>query len=256
MTFNIIFVLVDCHDAITFDCASARTCSECISIAKECKWCSKEPFTSTGPRCSTQFFPSDCAASVQVNPQVQNIKYVQNRPFSDSIDDPVQLRPQKIEVEARVGAFATVAIDYKQAADYPMDLYYLMDLSYTMLKHKNSVSRMGKKVADKITTTTKDFRIGFGSFVDKETIPFANYERKTVKYQQTLIEYAHSFINHMALSKSTSEFEQEVINSQISGNLDSPEGTLDALMQVMVCDKGQFGRCFMWSSLTLFSFLL
>jgi len=119
-----------------------------------------------------------------------------------------------------------------------MDLYYLMDLSYTMLKHKNSVSRVGRKLADKMQRTTKDFRIGFGSFVDKETIPFANYGRKTVIYHGTPIEYAHSFINHMPLKANAAEFESKVENAKTSGNLDSPEGTLDALMQVMVCDKG------------------
>lgn len=77
-------------------------------------------------------------------------------------------------------------MEFKQAKDYPMDLYYLMDISCTMLKHKTSVSRVGRKLASKIQATTKDFRIGFGSYVDKETIPFSNYKFKyVVSYSQT-----------------------------------------------------------------------
>lgn len=76
-------------------------------------------------------------------------------------------------------------MEFKQAKDYPMDLYYLMDISCTMLKHKTSVSRVGRKLASKIQATTKDFRIGFGSYVDKETIPFSNYKFKyVVLYRQ------------------------------------------------------------------------
>ena len=124
-----------------------------------------------------------------------------------------------------------------------MDLYYLMDMSYTMLPYKRSVSRVGKLLAEKMKTTTKDFRIGFGTFVDKETIPFANYDRETREVtnrrEKVSIEYTHSFINHMRLSKNDSEFERKVIGAKVSGNLDSPEGTLDALMQVMVCEEGE-----------------
>ncbi|KAJ6220769.1 hypothetical protein RDWZM_006581 [Blomia tropicalis] len=224
------------HDPFSIDCSSARTCSECISILKSCKWCTwpgfKRPF-----RCNAQFLASDCPPNYQINPQVENIRIVENSPFSDDLNNPVQLRPQLVSIESRVGSSATVTINYKQAEDYPMDLYYLMDLSYTMLKHKNSVSRVGRKLAVKMESTTKDFRIGFGSFVDKETIPFATYARKEQIYHGTLIEYTHSFINHMPLTKNSSEFEDRVINAKIAGNLDSPEGTLDALMQVMVCEK-------------------
>lgn len=42
----------------------------------------------------------------------------------------------------------------------------------------------------------------------------------------------------MPLNSNTSEFEHKVQSAKISGNLDSPEGTLDALMQVMVCPEG------------------
>lgn len=81
-------------------------------------------------------------------------------------------------IYSRVGTISSVSVNFKQATDYPMDLYYLMDMSCTMIRHKKSVSRVGRKLADKIQSTTKDFRIGFGSYVDKESIPFANFRYK------------------------------------------------------------------------------
>lgn len=117
-----------------------------------------------------------------------------------------------------------------------MDLYYLMDISCTMLQHKTSVSRVGQKLAAKIKSTTRDFRIGFGSYVDKETIPFSNYkfDEKTTCRKRAMVD-TYSFINHLKLTANAGEFEKKVNSAKISGNLDSPEGTLDALMQVMVC---------------------
>ena len=52
----------------------------------------------------------------------------------------------------------------------------------------------------------------------------------------------YSFYNHMPLNSNTSEFEYKVQSAKISGNLDSPEGTLDALMQVMVCPEGLYSQ--------------
>lgn len=37
------------------------------------------------------------------------------------------------------------------------------------------------------------------------------------------------------MTENKAEFESEVNKQRISGNLDSPEGTLDAIMQAAVC---------------------
>lgn len=63
---------------------------------------------------------------------------------------------------------------FSRAQDYPVDLYYLMDLSYSMKDDKTKLSKLGKNIADVMTKVTKDFRLGFGSFVDKTTLPYVN----------------------------------------------------------------------------------
>jgi protocadherin alpha len=57
-----------------------------------------------------------------------------------------------------------------------MDFYYLMDLSYTMLGHKNNLAKVGRKIATAIKKTTKNFRIGFGSFIEKQVMPYIDYD--------------------------------------------------------------------------------
>ncbi|KAH9415164.1 Integrin beta-1 [Dermatophagoides pteronyssinus] len=226
------------------NCSIARTCSECISISYQCRWCSgniPDNFESNSNigRCSSWFDPEKCPKKYQENPQeIPTVDVLENRPFSDSMEQTIQLRPQKIRINSRIGTVVTIKMEFKQAEDYPMDLYYLMDISCTMLKHKTSVSRVGRKLATKIQSTTKDFRIGFGSYVDKETIPFSNYKfNSKINCNKQPMVNTYSFYNHMPLNSNTSEFEYKVQSAKISGNLDSPEGTLDALMQVMVCPE-------------------
>lgn len=50
----------------------------------------------------------------------------------------------------------------------------------------------------------------------------------------------YSFKNHLSLSTDYNKFKMEVTKARVSGNLDSPEGGLDAIMQAIVC-KDQIG---------------
>lgn len=63
---------------------------------------------------------------------------------------------------------------YSQAEDYPVDLYYLMDLSKSMEDDKISLSTLGDSLALKMRSITSNFRLGFGSFVDKVLMPYVS----------------------------------------------------------------------------------
>lgn len=65
-----------------------------------------------------------------------------------------------------------IPIRFRQAEDYPVDLYFLMDLSHSMLDDKEKLSHLGRILATKMQSITKNFRLGFGSFVDKNVPPF------------------------------------------------------------------------------------
>lgn len=63
---------------------------------------------------------------------------------------------------------------YEQAQDYPVDLYYLMDLSKSMEDDKEKLSALGDLLAATMQNITSNFRLGFGSFVDKVVMPYVS----------------------------------------------------------------------------------
>lgn len=65
-------------------------------------------------------------------------------------------------------------VEYAQAEDYPVDLYYLMDLSKSMEDDKQKLSGLGTKLASRMQSITSNFRLGFGSFVDKVVMPYVS----------------------------------------------------------------------------------
>ena len=85
---------------------------------------------------------------------------------------------------------------------------------------------------------TKTFRLGFGSFIDKVVMPYANMvEAKLANPCTDQIQCAppYGFKNHLPLNANISEFAKEVQSTPLSGNLDNAEGGFDAIMQVIVC---------------------
>ena len=104
------------------------------------------------------------------------VRTILDKEFNKNFGSIVQLKPQKYRLSMRNNSSWRIPIHFRQADDYPMDLYYLMDLSCTMKKFKTNLADVGKTLADKMKQTTKDFKIGFGSFVDKPVMPFSSYK--------------------------------------------------------------------------------
>lgn len=61
----------------------------------------------------------------------------------------------------------------RQVEDYPVDLYYLMDMSLSMKDDLDTIRNLGTKLALEMGKLTSNFRLGFGSFVDKNMSPFS-----------------------------------------------------------------------------------
>lgn len=84
----------------------------------------------------------------------------------------MQIRPQRVKISLRVGEEFVLPFQYRKAENYPVDLYYIMDLSASMDTHKKKLATLGEKLAEAMVSLTSNFRIGFGSFVDKTDMPF------------------------------------------------------------------------------------
>lgn len=65
-------------------------------------------------------------------------------------------------------------MSYSQAQDYPVDLYYLMDLSKSMEDDKEKLSNLGDLLSETMRNITSNFKLGFGSFVDKVLMPYVS----------------------------------------------------------------------------------
>lgn len=67
-----------------------------------------------------------------------------------------------------------MTLKYSQAEDYPVDLYYLMDLSKSMEDYRDQLSELGFQLAEAMRNLTSNFRLEFGSFVDKVVLPMTS----------------------------------------------------------------------------------
>ncbi|XP_072496940.1 integrin beta-2 isoform X2 [Notamacropus eugenii] len=217
-----------------------NTCQECIKLAPGCAWCKKLNFAERGEpdsiRCDTkqQLLQKDCQESDIVDPHS----------MVSSMSDPPgakrsQLTPQNVQLRLRPGQTAMFNLTFKRAKGYPIDLYYLMDLSYSMYDDLINVKKLGGDLLRALNEITESGRIGFGSFVDKTVLPFVNTHPEKLKHpcptKDTQCQPPFAFKHVLKLTDNSNQFQSEVGKQLISGNLDAPEGGLDAMMQVAVC---------------------
>ncbi|XP_017489485.1 PREDICTED: integrin beta-PS-like isoform X2 [Rhagoletis zephyria] len=147
----------------------------------------------------------------------------------------VQISPQRVSLKLRINQMHSLNMRYSQAVDYPVDLYYLMDLSKSMEDDKDKLSALGDKLSETMRNITSNFRLGFGSFVDKVLMPYVSTIPKNLEHPCPNCTAPFGYRNVMALNTDTYRFSSEVSDAAVSGNLDAPEGGFDAIMQAMVC---------------------
>merc|ERR1740123_2927093 len=214
-----------------------------------CAWCMQPDYLSADgsplPRCNQEELfqsaikresRSQCAAQYVVNPMnmytiLQNVELRK----SSSYEEAVQVKPQHVQLSMRVNEAFNMDFYYEQAIDYPVDLYYLMDLSKSMEDDKEKLSALGDLLADAMSSLTSNFRLGFGSFVDKVVMPYVSTVPRKLEEPCDGCAAPYGFRHIMPLTIDTRTFANEVKKAQVSGNLDAPEGGFDAIMQAIVC---------------------
>ncbi|NWI60925.1 ITB2 protein, partial [Calyptomena viridis] len=236
------WVLLLVTTAFATECPKIKvgTCSDCIRSGPGCAWCKKLNFTKAGEpdsiRCDTieQLEQRGCPRS-EIEFPVNDFTRTQDRPLSND----VQLTPQEVHLKLRIGQPAEFEVKFRRAMGYPIDLYYLMDLSYSMLDDLEKVKKLGGELLRALESTTPSRRIGFGSFVDKTVLPFVNTHPEKLQNpcpnKNTPCQPPFAFKHILSLTDNAKQFENEVGKQFISGNLDAPEGGLDAMMQAAVC---------------------
>uniref|UniRef100_A0A7N6B1J1 Integrin beta n=1 Tax=Anabas testudineus TaxID=64144 RepID=A0A7N6B1J1_ANATE len=193
-------------------------------------------------RCDTkaQLIARGCEMDNIISPQ-NTITIEKKDPLSTSFDqeEPVQLSPQKINLILRPGLPTTFSVSFRRVEGYPVDLYYLMDLSYSMKDDLANVQGLGKELFEALNKITKHAQIGFGAFVDKTVLPYTNTNKEKLQNpcdgNDQQCQAAFGYRHVLSMTSSENEYKEKVAKQSISGNLDSPEGSLDAMMQAAVC---------------------
>lgn len=222
-------------------CRNQRTCKDCISISPECSWCSDEADNTTASpfRCS---LVSESRCNKTTNPRSEIDSLVRDDDYSNITSStgtpPVQLKPQEVNINMRPGEPYTINITFEKTVEYPLDLYYVMDLSNSMKDDLATLQNLGGNlITDIRKNVTKNVKLGFGSFVDKVMMPYASTVDAHLlnPCDKGDCGPVFGFRHQLSITENGEQFKDAVANTNISGNIDSPEGGFDALMQIAVC---------------------
>ncbi|KAJ8395061.1 hypothetical protein AAFF_G00040120 [Aldrovandia affinis] len=275
MRFSTVLILLCCWDNTQGEqgereqachAVGVQSCDECLASGPHCAWCSEESFIGTGQltweRCdmASALLERGCPRSRVEDPRGDTMLQRNHRVTSRHRDQKhhgphgiVQLQPQKVLLRLRPGEPQTFEVKFKQVEDYPIDLYYLMDLSFSMEDDLLNVKQLGTDLMEEMKNITQDFRMGHGkeqcagyhglgsAFVDKTVMPYISTTGPMLlnpckRQEPHACAPAFSFRHVLSLTQNGSLFSELVGRQHISGNLDSPEGGLDALMQVATCE--------------------
>uniref|UniRef100_A0A803K173 Integrin beta n=1 Tax=Xenopus tropicalis TaxID=8364 RepID=A0A803K173_XENTR len=230
--------------------ATSASCQQCLVTHPQCAWCSQEEFggsTTVTSRCdfAHNLISRGCKKEFIEGPG-STVTVIKNLPLStkessSSQTNFIQVAPQKISLSLRPGAAASFKVQVRQVEDYPVDLYYLMDLSLSMKDDLNTIRNLGTILAAEMKKLTSNFRLGFGSFVDKNISPFSYTAPKYQNNPCTGYKYSpvcvpsFGFRHLLSLTDKTNSFNAEVQKQRVSRNRDAPEGAFDAILQAAVC---------------------
>ncbi|XP_048243651.1 integrin beta-PS-like [Haliotis rufescens] len=229
-------------------CTNAATCGECIRTSAVCAWCASEGLDQSISRCDLQdhLLSSGACKKEDIQAPASNLNVTKDEPVQggDGTEEAVQVQPQAINLRVRPNEAVKFKVQFRQAENYPVDLYFLLDMSHSMVKEKDAQTRLinlGLAMKNTMVKITKDFRLGFGTFVDKLAMPYVAWTKKMLEDRcpsGVQCRRPHDFQNQMALTKNMTIFADRMREalSMMSQSLDDPEGGMDGMMQVLSCD--------------------
>lgn len=169
-------------------CDRKLICSECIKIS-HCTWCMK-PLMDNKPRCFNSSL-TYCDKEYLWNPKSEH-KLLSARELTragsarEDGEGIVKMSPQSIDLKLRISesccyyeiVFVNLILlnldevhrinwQYTEVQDYELDVYFLVDLAKSMESDIEKLYKLGDLLARTLPTITSKFRLGLGSFIDK-----------------------------------------------------------------------------------------
>ncbi|XP_055868207.1 integrin beta-1-like [Biomphalaria glabrata] len=226
-------------------CTLAESCGACIRTSNKCAWCGAENFDKSAHHCdllTTQ--KRRCEERYITYPQSEfKVDKQESWTSGDNLKPPVQVTPQQITWKIRPNDLRYFTLDFKQQDNYPVDLYFLLDLSFGVSKAETRprLISLGEEIPKKMKGITNNFRLGFGTFVDKKLMPYIAWtpEIQEDRCQNPPCSDPHDFKNQLNISDSQTEFATQMKNAlqTLSLNFDDAEGGIDGLIQALDCDS-------------------
>uniref|UniRef100_A0A0B6ZNF3 Integrin beta n=1 Tax=Arion vulgaris TaxID=1028688 RepID=A0A0B6ZNF3_9EUPU len=248
-------------------CISASTCGQCIRASPLCAWCGSQNLPRGEARCDIlrNLLNKKCPEKDISNPKF-DVKFVKDVPWtSGGLEaQPVQVKPQELEFHVRPNEPVSFKLNFKQEENYPVDLYFLLDLSYGMVRQKEAQQRlieMGREIPEDMKDITNNFKLGFGTFVDKVLMPYTAWTDDMLRYRCPLNRVCrppHDFKHHVRLGDDAPNFANKMTEAleDVSQSMDDAEGGLDGLIQALDCDvigwRNVSRRIIVYSSNSLF----
>nr|XP_034310719.1 integrin beta-6-like isoform X2 [Crassostrea gigas] len=218
---------------------SGSKCSDCL-IKEGCVWCQDQGFKAKRCGSFSEMKENECKDVVQRKNHA--VEILENNAFSDGGPglDPIQIKPQRIRIRlAPNSALRNVMIHYKVAKNFPLDLYFLHNPSMSLENLVTNFTEIADDIVNEISNLTTNFRLGFGTAMDKVIAPFVHRDPEHLLHpcniQNMECDNPYSFLHRKSFTANTAEFKDVFSKVNHSGNQDIGEGMFDGLMQVMVC---------------------
>ncbi|XP_020636936.3 integrin beta-8 isoform X3 [Pogona vitticeps] len=219
--------------------SNAGTCTSCLAVGPECGWCTQEDFMigtkELKARCDTvvHLINRGCRADFIESPKV-SVMVSRN-------EANIQVTPGEVSIQLRPGSEASFMLKVRPLEKYPVDLYYLVDVSASMHKNIEKLNSVGYDLSQKMKNISLDLHLGFGSYVDKTVSPYISIHPGRIHNQCSDYDLdcmpPHGYIHVLSLTDKIAEFRSVINKQKISGNIDTPEGGFDAMLQAAVCQS-------------------
>ncbi|MED6286415.1 hypothetical protein CHARACLAT_005721 [Characodon lateralis] len=217
---------------------SVTSCADCLRRGPQCAWCFQEDFLHGAEQSRRCDLPENlrrrgCRPDFMEHSDV--------KVEVDATLSSTQVSPQEISITLRPGSEVSFIVAVKQLERYPVDLYYLVDVSASMQENLDHLKTVGIALSHRMAQHTSDLWLGFGSFVDKPVSPYISVHPSKIDNPcsdyQIHCRPAHGFHHVLSMTGNISEFTRVMKRQRISGNVDTPEGGLDAMLQAAVCQR-------------------
>jgi hypothetical protein len=180
------------------------------------------------------------------------VTVINDKDFTDDI----QMRPQKLRLKLRAGKPQQFTLNFRPSRNFPLDVYFLLDVTGSFSQRfRDTVTPLATELVSALQTISERYAVAFGGFGDKRAIPYALPNQDPRAYitninsfgapercaNQLITNVADcnptiSFRHTTALSPLTTDQLQQVLaNISIHPNVDSLEGGMDGLVQVLTC---------------------